>query len=70
MAKSTPPLILGAFTNETKLTAAPTHVNVVDKVFKPPKTASLRCTNKSGQSICLTSQRNDWKKHEKDTEKV
>jgi hypothetical protein len=37
-------------------------------VFISP--APLRCTNKSGQSICLTSQRNDWKKHEKDTEKV
>ena len=35
-----------------------------------PLSGHLRCTNKSGQSICLTSQQNDWKKHEKDTEKV
>ena len=34
------------------------------------KNGEMRCTNNSGQSICLTSQRNDWKKHEKDTEKV
>jgi hypothetical protein len=39
-------------------------------VVSGPNDPGLRCTNKSGQSICLTSQDNDWKKYEKDAEKV